>query len=76
LRDKQQQYRPSSNQQPNYNQTTVIVQPSPTYGGAGGGYGGYNRSGVGSSLASAGLGFAGGAVLGGKILEGISRKSV
>jgi len=57
------------------NQTTVVVQPSPAYVGGGGrgygGYGGYNRGIGGSSLASAGLGFAGGALLGGKILRDI-----
>ncbi len=59
------------NRQP-YNQTTVVVQPSPAYvGGGGGGYGGYNRGIGGSTLASAGLGFAGGALLGGKILRDI-----
>lgn len=53
-----------NSQQPNYH-TTVVVQPSPTYGG-GGGYGGY-RGGGGSSLAGVGMGLAGGALLGGKI---------
>jgi len=63
-----QPYSGASNQQPGYNHTTVVVQPSPTYaggyGGGGGGYGGY-RSG-GSSLAGVGLGLAGGALLGSK----------
>ena len=61
--------------QPGYNHTTVVVQPSPTYGGGGGGGGyggggyggGYNRGGGGSSLAGVGMGLAGGALLGGKI---------
>ena len=40
-----------------------------------GGYGaGYHRGGGGSSLASAGMGFAGGALLGGKILKNILQK--
>jgi len=74
----QQQYRSPyggtgspNNPQPGYNHTTVVVQPSPTYaGGGGGGYGGYggSRGGVGSSLGGVGLGLAGGALLGGKIV--------
>ncbi len=64
----QQQYRPPYYPQPTYNNTTVVVQPAPVYGG-GGGYGGDRRSGLGGTLATAGLGFAGGAVLGGKILQ-------
>jgi len=79
----QQQYRSpyggtsSSNpQQPGYNHTTVVVQPSPVYGGGvGGGYGGYGGygGGGGSSLAGVGLGLAGGALLGGKIFKNFVR---
>jgi hypothetical protein len=62
-----------NSQQPAYNHTTVVVQPSPTYGGGGGGYGGYGGygggSGIGSSLGGVGLGLAGGALLGGKIFS-------
>jgi hypothetical protein len=47
------------------------VQPSPTYIGGGGGYDGSRRVGGGSSLATAGLGLASGAILGGKILKDI-----
>jgi hypothetical protein len=58
------------NQQPTYNHTTVVVQPSPTYGGGGGGgYGGHHGCLGGSTLAGAGLGLAGGALLGGEILK-------
>ena len=57
-----------NSQQLTYPHTTVVVQPSPTYGGGGGGYGGYRGGGGGgSSLAGVGLGLAGGALLGGKI---------
>jgi hypothetical protein len=59
-------------QQPSYGHTTVVVQPSPTYGGGGGGYGGYGGGG-GSSLAGVGLGLAGGALLGGKIFKNFVR---
>lgn len=45
--------------------TTVVVQPSPSYGG--GGYGGYNHGSSGNTLAGVGLGLAGGALLGGKL---------
>jgi hypothetical protein len=64
----------SPHSQPSYNHTTVVVQPSPTYGGGGGGgYGGYGggggyRGGGGSSMAGVGLGLAGGALLGGKLV--------
>jgi hypothetical protein len=70
----QQQYRPPPNQQPNYNSTTVIVQPSPTYGGGsggGGGYGGQSGSSNKNLLVGAGLGLAGGTLLGGKIFKPI-----
>jgi hypothetical protein len=74
----QQQYRSpyggTNTQQPTSN-TTVVVQPSPTYGGGGGGYGGYGGygGGGGSSLAGVGLGLAGGALLGGKIFRNFFR---
>jgi hypothetical protein len=45
-------------------------------GGGGGGTGGYNRSGMGTSLATAGLGFAGGTIFGGKILQDSLRKNI
>ncbi|CAM4772895.1 unnamed protein product [Rotaria magnacalcarata] len=52
--------------QPNHNHTTVVVQPSFSYGG--GGYSDNHRGGRGgSSLVSAGAGLAGGALLGGAL---------
>ena len=71
----QQQYRPSYNQQPGYNNTTVVVQPSPVYAGSGG-YGGNRYSGMGSKVATAGLGFAGGTLFGGKILHNSSQENI
>jgi hypothetical protein len=71
----QQQYRPSYNQQPGYNNTTVVVQPSPVYAGSGG-YGGNRHSGMGSKVATAGLGFAGGTLFGGKILLKSSQENI
>jgi hypothetical protein len=66
-----------ANQQPSYNNTTVVVQPSPVvYGGGGGGNSGYQQSGMGTKLATAGLGFAGGTVFGGKILQDDSRENI